>query len=277
MKPPDMKIDTPRAGGRFLKTPHALNIASIVWDMDRLASEGRLSFIKKGSSTTVAVLYGKPFELPFDMLVKRINSRGGLHSLIKRLSGSRAARLYGVTCKLFAKGLNVPEPLGFLDARDGKSSFYISKYIDALSLAVMYKDGAFKDMSGIARELSRALSYWHLSGAVHGDLKWSNILVTKVTPFYKGGLGGIKAGKGFGCFFVDLDQTRLFARPSAKGAGKDLGRFFRTALQVGAEKWFDDEFLPAYLEALPAAFRSGIDVEVIRRNARREHFLKTGK
>lgn len=264
MKPVDMKIDTSRVRGRFLKTPHTRNIASVVWDMDRLASEGRLSFIKKGASTTVGVLYGKQFDIPFDMLVKRINSRGRLHSLIKRLSGSRAARLYGVTCKLFAKGLNVPEPLGFLDARNHKSSFYISKYIDAPNLAVIYKDGAFKDMPGLAKELSAALSDWHLSGAVHGDLKWPNILVAKT-------------GKGLECFLVDLDQARLFARPSAKGASKDLGRFYRAALQAGAEKWFDGEFLPAYLEALPTAFRSGIDVEAVRRIARAEHFLKTGK
>lgn len=260
----DVEINIVNARGRFSKNPYTRKVASVVLDMDRLASEECFSFIKKGSSTTVGVLYGKPFEIPFDMLVKRINSRGGLHSLVKRLSGSRAGRLYDVTCKLFAKGLNMPEPLGFLDARDHKSSFYISKYIDAPNLAVMYKNGAFKDMPGLAKELSRALSDWHISGAVHGDLKWSNILVTK-------------AGNGLGCFFVDLDQARLFSRPDAKGASKDLVRFYRTALQVGAEKWLDEEFLPAYMEALPATFRSRIDVEAVRRIARREHFLKTGK
>jgi len=264
MKPIDMKIDTPRATGRFLQTRHTRKVVSVVWDTDRLASEGRFSFIKKGASTAVGVLYGKPFGIPFDMLVKRINARGGLHSLANRLLGSRAGRLYDVTRKLFAKGLNVPEPLGFLDARDHRSSLYISKYIDAPNLAVMHKNGVFKDMPGLAKELSRALSDWHLSGAVHGDLKWSNILVTK-------------AGNGLECFFVDLDQTRFFARPDAKGASKDLVRFCRTAFQIGEEKWFDEEFLPAYLEALPAAFRSRIDVEAVRRIARREHFLKTGK
>src|SRR3989304_4552024 len=91
MKPIDMKIDTPRATGRFLQTRHTRKVVSVVWDTDRLASEGRFSFIKKGASTAVGVLYGKPFGIPFDMLVKRDRKS-------TRLSCSHGYISYAVFC-----------------------------------------------------------------------------------------------------------------------------------------------------------------------------------
>ena len=96
---------------------------------------------------------------------------------------------------------------------------------------------------------------WHLSGAVHGDLKWSNILVQK-------------SGKELNFFLVDLDQTKLYQLPNVKGIRKDLARFYRYGLELNAEAWVLKEFLPAYSWSIPARLKDEIDFAFIEAKAK---------
>ena len=53
----------------------------------------------------------------------------------------------------------------------------------------------------------------HAAGGVHGDLKWSNILVENST--------------GTRLYLVDLDSVRLLRRYRRNAATKDVQRFVR--------------------------------------------------
>lgn len=223
-------------------------------------NKGRFTLIKDGTTTTVGIIEGQGFGLDpdFDLLVKRFNYKGPLHSLARRLSGSRARHLFEVSLELFKKGLSVAEPMGFIEDEGEKNSFYFSRYVPgAENLATMYVEGRFDDPPAIASGLGGVLSSWHASGAVHGDLKWTNILVR------------VEAGsREF--LVIDLDQSSLNTTPSLKGIRGDLVRFVRYGLYIKASDWVEGEFFPAYLASLPPVLKSQLDVEAIREDARRE-------
>src|SRR3990172_11245223 len=177
----EKKIRTGDKKGRLLRDPYTSNLSPILARIERLMEDkGSFSLIKHGSTTTVGLVKGEHFGIPFDIMVKRFNYKGMLHSIAKKITGTRAKHLYRINLKLFEKGLNVPRPIGFMEAMDMKKAFYISEYEEtAGNLATLYVNGLFRERNDIAPYLAKTLARWHLSGAVHGDLKWSNILVAK--------------------------------------------------------------------------------------------------
>lgn len=215
--------------------------------------------IKHDTSTTVGIIKGDLLGQPFDLLVKRFNYRGFPDLLLRGIAGSRARRLWRISHKLYEKGLPVPRPLACIESFPlQKTSFYLSASIDrADNLANLYLKNSFLRPEEIAQQLSLMIANWHLNGAVHGDLKWSNILVKE-------------NGSTYTFFLVDLDQSKLYHRPSLKGIRRDLRRFYRYALELGAESWADNAFIPAYRSALPDKINSSIDIERIKNEARKE-------
>jgi tRNA A-37 threonylcarbamoyl transferase component Bud32 len=112
-------------------------------------------------------------------------------------------------------------------------------------------------------ELAGTLVRWHLAGAVHGDLKWPNILLQK-------GSGGHKF------LFIDLDQTKIYPSPSLKGITRDLKRFYRFGLELGAEGWVEKDFFPEYLNIIPETLKHEIDLSSIKK-ASFEEWARKGK
>ncbi len=212
--------------------------------------------IKHDRSTTVGILKGDLFGQPFDLLVKRFNYRGLPDLLVRGIAGSRARRLWQISYKLYEKGLPVPRPLACIESSPlQKTSFYLSASIDrADNLANLYLKNGFLRPGEIAAQLSLMIANWHVNGAVHGDLKWSNILVQE-------------NGSTYTFFLVDLDQSKLYHRPSLKGIRRDLRRFYRFGLEVGAEDWVESEFFSAYRACLPGDLKSHLDLTSIKSQA----------
>ncbi|MBI5598235.1 MAG: hypothetical protein HY890_00685 [Deltaproteobacteria bacterium] len=254
LKYQEMDISTVDKRGRLVETGHTAGIMSLLEGVDGLMDDTRrFTLIKDDRATTVGVAGGPQAGLPFDVVIKRFNYKGALHSMAKRFSGTRARRLYGLTLELFKRGLGVPDPIGFLEDVRGRNSFYVSKFIaGAENLALMWKDGRFEEPHALTAALAGAIAGWHARGAVHGDLKWSNMLVKK-------------GGRVPTCFFIDLDNARLYPEANLKGMVKDLERFYRYALRLGAREWVDEEFLPAYLKALPERIREKIGPDRINK------------
>lgn len=226
-------------------------------ELDSIIDAGEAFTRKKSDrTTTVGVLKGRVFGFGQDLLIKRFNFRGLLDFAFRSLFFSRAKRLWNINQRLFARGLPVPRPVCYLrPSFRRKNSFFISSLIEnAQNLGYIYKRGLFREPEKLAVVLGKAISAWHMAGAVHGDLKWSNIMLQSNADLIN-------------IFFIDLDQAKLYSTPKIRGIAKDLARFYRYGLELGAEEWVRSEFFPAYREMLPAAIKNKVDLVRIKEKA----------
>jgi hypothetical protein len=221
---------------------------------------------KHDFSTTVGIVKGADFGLHRDLLLKRFNYRGFFDFLIHVIFNGRAKRLWKINLQLYRKGLPVPEPLTYIETSlKRKNAFFISSVIDnAESLSGLYRKGVVSKNKELVSRLAETIARWHLSGAVHGDLKWPNILVQKKTGTY-------------GCFLIDLDQAGMFSSPYIKGIRKDLERFYRFGLQLGAEQWVEAEFFPEYISFITDKIKQRITLDSVKNNATKEWIRKGRK
>jgi tRNA A-37 threonylcarbamoyl transferase component Bud32 len=235
-------------------------------NLDEIIERGTSFVLKKHDvSTTVGIIEAGDFGLSRSLLVKRFNYRGLFDFLIHRIFIGRAKRLWDTNMELYRKGLPVPEPITYVESSlKKKNAFFVSSVIsDADSLSALYRKGNLSGNRELGRRLAETISGWHLSGAVHGDLKWPNILIQNNAGTYR-------------CFFIDLDQARIYSRPCIKGISGDIERFYRFALQLGAEQWVETEFLPEYVSFFPVAMRNNMDLTGIKNKALKE-WTKKGR
>lgn len=229
-------------------------------DFDSILERDDLFSLKKRDvSTSVGVLKGRVMGFQGDLLVKTFESKGFFDLLRKMLFGSRAGSLWKISHKLSRKGLAVPLPVSYREPSFRmQNGLYLSAFIEnADNLGNMYKRRLFPEPGEIARTVGKAVAAFHAAGAVHGDLKWSNILLRRDGPEWT-------------CFLVDFDQTKCYRKVRAGGVIKDLARFYRYGLELGAETWVDEQFFPAYLSSAPGALREKIDLATAREKARRD-------
>lgn len=235
-------------------------------DLDSIIDSGKSFSLKKHDlSTTVGIMSGSIFGLSHDLLVKRFNYKGFFDFLFKTIFGSRARFLWDINLRLYEKGLPVPMPIAYVEPSfKQKNSFYFSSVIyNSDSLGNIYKKGLFNESEELAKVLGKTIAKWHLSGVVHGDLKWSNILLQKNADGYR-------------FFLIDLDRSKLYPEPSIKGMIKDLSRFYRYGLELGADEWVDSKFLPTYMAMLPDEIKAKFDLTFVKERAWRDWY-KTGQ
>jgi tRNA A-37 threonylcarbamoyl transferase component Bud32 len=241
-------------------------ISNLPLDLDTIINKNTsYNLIKHDISTTVGILKGDAFGLPHNLLVKRFNNRGFFDFIIRKIIGSRAKRLWSISSVLYKKDLPVPRPVTFIEpSLRQKNSFYLSTVMDNSSdLSTIYKKGMFHQDRNLVPRLAKTIARWHLAGAVHGDLKWPNILMQKNESEYT-------------FLLIDLDQSKMYSSPSIKGIVKDLKRFYRFGLELGAETWVKKEFFPEYFNHVPEEIKNKIDLHAIQRNAYRE-WIKKGQ
>lgn len=232
----------------------------------RIAEDRRcFSLIKRDDRATSGIIRGDACGLPRDLWVKWFHDRGWRDFLVRLFAGDRAKRLWKAHLLFHGAGLPVPRPIAFHGSSfSRRDAFFLANSLEgAVNLGEAFRSGTLKDLKGIARRLGDDIARWHLSGAVHGDLKWSNILLSG-------------SGEYLRIYFIDLDQARLYRRPRISGMMKDLSRFYRYGLEMGAEDWVASRVLPAYLEALPGALRARLCLSSIRQRACRD-WEKRGK
>jgi len=251
---------------QFKRKSNGINRVVFRADLNSIIDKRESFFLKKHDfSTTVGILKGGDFGLSSDLLVKRFNDRGVIDFLLHRLFNSRARRLWAKNLRLFNKGLPVPEPLSYEEAslRQRNSFFFSSVIEDAESLWSFYRKGLFSEDREFLEGLARTIAEWHQKGAVHGDLKWPNILVRR------------DAG-GWRFFLIDLDQARLHSAPSVSGIIKDLKRFYRFGLEAEAADWVEKVFFPAYRDLIPEKIKTRINFDEIKQKAT-EEWTKKGR
>ncbi|MHC4645020.1 MAG: lipopolysaccharide kinase InaA family protein, partial [Planctomycetota bacterium] len=122
-----------------------------------------------------------------EVVIKRYNHKGIIHSLRHTIKGSRARRGWLHANRLTLLNIATPKPLAYLEHRIGPivwKSYLITEYVEGQSLYHFLRDDAKSQqerarLNEQLRKLVEELGRHHIT---HGDLKHTNILVTANGP-----------------------------------------------------------------------------------------------
>jgi len=134
-----------------------------------------------------------------DIVIKRYNHKGFIHSLRHTIKGSRAKRgwLYGHRLRML--DIATPKPLVYIEQYSGPlvwKSYLVTEYVRGRNLYNFLQDtNVFEeDRSAAAQKIAELLDKLSKHRITHGDLKHTNILVTDNGPVLTD-LDGMKTHK----------------------------------------------------------------------------------
>ncbi|MBC8468776.1 MAG: protein kinase [Planctomycetes bacterium] len=180
-------------------------------ELDKLMDEGQI--LKNGNTCYVCrlMLNGR------DVVVKRYNHKGFIHSLRHTIKKSRAQRGWLQGHRLGMLNIATPKPLAYIEVLKKKliwKSYLVTEYVDGQKLYDFLQDSNVtkEQHSMIIQQIKGLLDKMGEYHITHGDLKHTNILVTDNGPVLTD-LDGMKAHK--------LSWTYK------SGRAKDLQRFIK--------------------------------------------------
>jgi serine/threonine protein kinase len=211
-------------------------------DPDALFQESA-TLLKSSSSTRSALVNPGPASgdvVSNGLYVKEFRYKGVVHSLKHLFGKHRAQVMWKVSWHLLKHSIPVPEPKGYLLKQIGPiclTGYYFSKALRRCpSLHELTEDLAQLnerlDSGGLSRVAAHYVAALHDSGATHGDLKWTNILVDeKVNQLW----------------LIDFDSSKLCRQyPGPKVVARDLARFVLSGLEAGVDGTILARFLGHY-------------------------------
>ena len=121
------------------------------------------------------------------VVVKRYNHKGFIHSLRQTILRSRARRCWLHGHRLGILNIATPKPLAYIERRKGLliwKSYLITEYVEGQKLYHFLRDKSIseKQRSDIIRRMNHILEEMGKNRMTHGDLKHTNILITKNGP-----------------------------------------------------------------------------------------------
>ncbi len=212
--------------------------------MEGLISQGALP-VKESKSTRTAVLdidCGFPQYEKESVFFKEYRLKSLIHSLKSNFCRHRAEVVWDLSWRLIASGIDVPEPAGYFLKQNGPfclAGYSFSKLIPAsrhLAAAAekAKEQNAERALGVLMDSIACRVASLHESGVIHGDLKWTNILVHE-------------CGSRF--WLVDLDSARCLKRaPGPAAVAEDLARFIFGGMQAGVDGALGQRFLDKYSE-----------------------------
>jgi tRNA A-37 threonylcarbamoyl transferase component Bud32 len=149
--------------------------------IDDLMDKGRI--LKNGNTCFVSHVKwnGK------DVVVKRYNHKGFVHSLRHTLKRSRARQGWLHAHRLKMLRIATPRPLAYIERRKGLliwESYLVTEYVSGPNFADILRRGnrSEAERSKAAGPVLELLERLAVNRITHGDLKHTNILVTKEGP-----------------------------------------------------------------------------------------------
>lgn len=168
--------------------------------------------------------------------VKRYRAKSLLHRVAMMLNVSRAVHSFDNTLALFDLGIPVPSPYAVFVERNflgiPQQSYYLCQgLLGARDMKSLWQQDGAENTPAILdwlKLIGKQLAELHNAGYVHGDCKWSNILLLHSQVF-----------------FVDLDNIGKIPDDS-RAASRDLARFILNAEELSIGKSALDSFLETY-------------------------------
>ena len=122
-----------------------------------------------------------------DIVVKRYNHKGFIHSLRHTIKGSRARRAWIHAHRLGMLEIATPKPLAYIERRRGRliwKSYLVTEYVQGREFCYFLEDKSVPQAEHSTAtyqviDLLDKIGKYKIS---HGDLKHSNILITKNGP-----------------------------------------------------------------------------------------------
>ena|GEM_PF-743266 len=169
------------------------NPVDFVRQIDALMDKGQI--LKNDSTCYVSRLMWNDK----DIVVKRYNHRGLIHSLRHTIKTARARRGWLHAHRLGVLNIATPRPIGYIDQRRGLltwKSYLITEYVEGQILYYFLRDSNVTQerRSMVTQQVAELLDKLGKYRITHGDLKHSNILITKTGPVLTD-LDGMKAHK----------------------------------------------------------------------------------
>ncbi len=144
--------------------------------VDALMDSGQV--LKKGNTCTVCRLSWNGH----DIVVKRYNHKGFVHSLRHTMKRSRARWAWLHAHRLSVLNIPTPQPLAYIEQRRRAviwKSYVVTRYVHGQTLYEFLHNGiGEQERSRVSRQVGDLLRRLAAHGISHGDLKHSNILVT---------------------------------------------------------------------------------------------------
>ena len=139
------------------------------------------------------------------------------------LRPSKAKRSYEKSFKLLELGINVPEPIAYIEQKKGlffHTGYYICKYVDyrAIDDFVNFKPtnfDQFLEIDSLLREVASLAAQLHLKGVIHNDFNKDNILYKRIEE------DNLENKKRFEFCLIDLNRVKVGCN-SLNKAAKDL-------------------------------------------------------
>lgn len=160
-------------------------------NIDNIMQQG--SILKNGNTCYVSKVKINNHEL----VIKRYNNKGLLHSIRHSIKGSRAKKCWVIGNRLVLCNINTPKPAAFIEKRKFgiiTQSYIITEFIQADHLTDIITSSKLSDeyKQDILADIKLMLAQLYDAKITHNDLKPSNILISKNKPI-----------------LIDLDSTKL--------------------------------------------------------------------
>mgnify|MGYP001118374938 CR=1 FL=1 len=149
--------------------------------LDALMDRGQI--LKDGNTCYVSRLSfsGK------DVVVKRYNNKGFMHSLRHTIKRSRARRAWLHGHRLEMLNIATPKPLAYIEQRNGllvEKSYLVTQYVEGQSLYDFLRDDSIarQQRSEVMQMIKTMLDKLAKHHITHGDLKHTNVLIAENGP-----------------------------------------------------------------------------------------------
>jgi tRNA A-37 threonylcarbamoyl transferase component Bud32 len=149
--------------------------------IDTLMDKGQI--LKNGNTCYVSRLKWNDN----DVVVKRYNHKGIVHSLRHTIRQSRARRCWLHGHRLGMLKISTPKPLAYIEQRKGLliwKSYLVTEYIQGQKLYDFLRDESINQerRSSVKQQVKELLEGLGKYRITHGDLKHSNVLITSSGP-----------------------------------------------------------------------------------------------